>query len=72
MLGPVWRTFERLIHKDKNQDSFPARQLFVLGKSAIPPDYPQALRACCSSVVRGRARADHSFIPQPYVESASQ
>lgn len=39
MLGPVWRTFERLVHKDKNQDSFPARQLFVLGKSTLAPEY---------------------------------
>ena len=35
MLDRVWRTCERLLRRDKSQDSFPARQLFVLGTSFL-------------------------------------
>jgi hypothetical protein len=34
MLGTVWRTYGRLLRRDKTQDAFPAQQLFVLGTSS--------------------------------------
>lgn len=33
MLETIWRIYDRLLQKDRAQDSFPARQLFVLGTS---------------------------------------
>jgi hypothetical protein len=73
MLEAVWRTYERLLRKDKNQDSFPARQLFVLGTSR--PDETAntaALPAPAPLATPIERRADFDINHQHYAASASR